>query len=91
MDNFSSVDSGSHNVNNAVSGGVTGSTDAYKAGDIVKGSDGTFFRALQDRTDGSATNWASYSSQLVIHHRLHLKVGQISSPVNPSKAGVIMS
>ena len=62
MDNFSSVDSGSHNVNNAVSGGVTGSSDAYKAGDIVKGSDGTFFRALQDRTDGSATNWASYSS-----------------------------
>ena len=61
VDNFSSVDSGFHNVTNSTSGGSTGSNDAYKAGDIVKGSDGTFFRSIKDRTDGTAVSWGNYT------------------------------
>ena len=62
VDDFSSVDSGAHLVSNSISSGVTGSSDAYKAGDITKGSDGTFFRSLKNRTDSTASNWGNYSS-----------------------------
>jgi flagellar capping protein FliD len=62
VDDFSSVDSGSHLVTNPVNGGPTSSADAYKAGDITKGTDGTFFRAIKDRTDNGAVNWGNYDS-----------------------------
>lgn len=62
VDDFSSVDSGNHIITQPVSGSTTGSTDSYKAGDITKGNDGTFFRAIKDRTEPSSVNWANYDS-----------------------------
>ena len=60
VDNFSTVDSGNHLVTQSTSSGTTSSTDAYKAGDIVKGVDGTFFRSIKDRTVPGAENWSNY-------------------------------
>jgi flagellar capping protein FliD len=60
VDNFSSVDSGNHLVTQATSSGSTSSSDAYKAGDIVKANDGTFFRSIKDRTEPGAENWSNY-------------------------------
>ena len=62
VDDFSSVDAGSHLVTQSTSAGSTSSTDAYKAGDIVKADDGTFFRATKDRTEPGAENWSNYDT-----------------------------
>ena len=62
VDDFSSVDAGSHLVTQSTSAGSTSSTDAYKAGDIVKADDGTFFRAIKDRTEPGAENWSNYDT-----------------------------
>jgi flagellar capping protein FliD len=62
IDFFSSVDSGSHSVSQPTNPAGTTSLDAYKAGDLVKASDGTFFRSIKDRTAPTAANWNSYSS-----------------------------
>jgi len=62
VDSFNSVDSGSHVVTQPVSGGTTTSGDSYKAGDIVKATDGSFFRAIKNRTDPSAVDWSNYNS-----------------------------
>jgi flagellar capping protein FliD len=62
VDSFSAVDSGSHVVTQPVSGGATTSGDSYKAGDIVKAVDGSFFRSIKNRTDPSAVDWSNYNS-----------------------------
>ncbi|HAE12006.1 MAG TPA: hypothetical protein DCG39_10235 [Opitutae bacterium] len=62
VDSFSSVDAGDHSVNQATNPGTTTSSDAYKAGDVVKASDNTFFRAIKDRTHPSAVDWSGYST-----------------------------
>ena len=62
VDDFSSVDSSNHAFNSGVNGGGTGSADAYKAGDIVRATDGAFFRSIKDRTSSTAIDWNSYNS-----------------------------
>ncbi|MBT3635995.1 MAG: flagellar filament capping protein FliD [Opitutae bacterium] len=62
IDSFSSVDSGAHVVSQPVNGGTTTSADAYKAGDIVKADDGSFFRSIKDRTDSSTIDWSNYGA-----------------------------
>ena len=62
VDSFDSVDSGSHVVTQPVSGGATSTGDSYKLGDIVKASDGAFFRAIMNRTVPSAVDWSNYNS-----------------------------
>lgn len=62
VDNFSTVDSGNHLVTQAISSGTTSSSDAYKAGDIVKSDDGSFFRSIKDRSLPGAENWSNYDS-----------------------------
>ena len=62
VDDFSSVDSGNHSFNSAINPLGTGTTDAYKAGDIVKSTDGMFFRSIKDRTSAIAIDWNAYNS-----------------------------
>ena len=62
VDSFASVDAGDHSVHQATNPGTTTSGDAYKAGDVVKASDNTFFRAIKDRTHPSAVDWSGYSA-----------------------------
>ena len=62
VDSFASVDAGAHVVTQPTNGGGTTNADAYKAGDIVKAADGSFFRSIKDRTDPSAVNWGNYDS-----------------------------
>ena len=62
VDSFSSVDTGAHVVTQPTNGGATTSSDAYKAGDIVKAADGSFFRSIKDRTDSSAIDWSNYDA-----------------------------
>ena len=62
IDLFSSVDSGSHGIDQTVNAAGTTSADAYKAGDIVKASDGSFFRSTQDRHITDSVDWSNYSS-----------------------------
>jgi flagellar capping protein FliD len=62
VDDFSSVDSGAHLVNQSTNGGATTNSNAYKAGDIAKGTDGSFFQSIKNRTSSTATNWSNYSS-----------------------------
>jgi flagellar capping protein FliD len=62
VDSFDSVDSGSHSVSQPTNSGNTTNLDAYKAGDLVKAADGTFFRSIKDRTMATAVNWNSYNS-----------------------------
>ena len=62
VDDFSSVDSGNHSFNSAINPLGTGTTDAYKAGDIVKSTDGMFFRSIKDRTSTTAIDWNAYNS-----------------------------
>ena len=62
IDLFSSVDSGSHSINQAVNAGGTTPANAYKAGDIVKASDGSFFRSIKDRSVADSVDWSSYSA-----------------------------
>jgi len=62
VDSFSSVDSGSHAVSQPVNGGATTSADSYKAGDIVKAADGSFFRSIKNRTDPVAIDWSNYDA-----------------------------
>ena len=92
MDDFSSVDAGSHLVTQSTSAGSTSSTDAYKAGDIVKADDGTFFRATKDRTEPGAENWSNYDTSTgltmpyrpmdgqEIFHLSYLKAGESTNP-----------
>ena len=47
VDDFTSVDSGNHSFNSTINTTSTGSSDAYKAGDVVRSSDGTFFAQLK--------------------------------------------
>lgn len=54
------VNAGQHTPVSAVSGGATGDADAIKQGDIVKGTDGAYFRALRDRTE-DAENFGTLS------------------------------
>ena len=61
VDDFSSVDSGNHAVSQATNMTGTLPTDAYRAGDVVKAADGSFFRAIQDRSIPSSADWSSYS------------------------------
>ena len=59
--NFSdAVNAGQHTPVSSVSGGATGDADAIKQGDIVKGTDGAYFRALRDRTE-DAENFGTLS------------------------------
>ena len=62
IDSFDSVDSGSHAVSQSTNSGTTTNLDAYKAGDLVKAADGTFFRSIKDRTMASAVNWNTYDA-----------------------------
>lgn len=62
VDSFNSVDAGAHVVTQPTNGGATTSADAYKAGDIVKAADGSFFRSIKDRTDSSAIDWSNYDA-----------------------------
>ena len=62
VDDFSSVDTGSHAVSQAVNLTGTLPTNAYRAGDVVKASDGAFFRAIQDRSIPASTDWSAYSA-----------------------------
>ena len=61
IDNFSSVDAGNHSVTQATNPAGTASTNAYRAGDIVEAGDGSFFRAIQDRSIASSVDWAGYT------------------------------
>ena len=36
-------------------------TSSYKAGDIVKAADGSFFRSIKDRYVSSSVDWSGYS------------------------------
>ena len=60
-DLFSSVDSGDHSVAQATNAGSTNSTSAYKAGDIVQGADGSFFRSIMDRHIPTSIDWNNYT------------------------------
>jgi flagellar capping protein FliD len=46
----------------STAGGATGLGDAYKAGDIVKAADGSYFRAVQDRKIAIGTVLANLTS-----------------------------
>ena len=61
VDLFSSVDSGSHLINQVINPGGTVPTSSYKAGDIVKAADGSFFRSIKDRYVSSSVDWSGYS------------------------------
>ena len=62
VDDFTSVDSGNHSFNSTINTTSTGSSDAYKAGDVVRSSDGTFFRSIKNRTSTTAIDWNSYNT-----------------------------
>lgn len=62
IDLFSSVDSGNHVINQAVNATGTTSVDAYKAGDIVKADDGSFFRSIKDRSIADSVDWSGYTA-----------------------------
>ncbi|MBT7650939.1 MAG: hypothetical protein HN553_08195, partial [Opitutae bacterium] len=62
VDDFNSVDSSNHAFNSGVNLSGTGALDAYKAGDIVKAPDGTFFRSIMNRTSATAVDWNSYDA-----------------------------
>ena len=62
VDSFDSVDAGAHAVSQSTNPGATTSLDAYKAGDLVKAADGTFFRSIKDRTMATAVNWNTYAA-----------------------------
>ena len=62
VDDFNSVDSSNHAFNSGINVAGTGATDAYKAGDIVKAADGTFFRSIMNRTSATAVDWNSYDA-----------------------------
>ena len=62
IDSFSSVDSGSHLVNQATNPSGTVPTSAYKAGDVVKAADGSFFRSIKDRFIAGSVDWSGYSA-----------------------------
>ena len=70
VDDFSSVDAGNHSVTQSISPGNTSSSDAYKAGDIVKANDGTFFRATKNRTEPGAENWSNYDSSTGLNNSI---------------------
>ena len=62
VDLFSSVDSGSHAVDQVTNPTGTVPASSYQAGDIVKSGDGSFFRSIKDRYIPNSIDWSTYSS-----------------------------
>ena len=50
------------NTNSATNHDPVASSTAYQTGDIVKGSDGNFFRAVKERKDTATVNWDNLST-----------------------------